>query len=85
MTQQIKKQEGSPQKKLTITETSSETQLENSEIANNKESFFRYSDVCKPNQKQSENLDPTLNLHDLRSNLKTFAKRSKIQLFKNPM
>ena len=51
---QTKELEGDSQKKLTIPETSSEKPLEDSDIANSKNSLFCYSDVHTKNKKQSQ-------------------------------
>ena len=48
--QETKELEGDSQKKLAVPETSSERSLENSEIANNKNTFFCYSNVHTNNK-----------------------------------
>ena len=65
---QTKELEGnSLKKRFTIPETSSEEPLEHSEIANSKNSFFSYSDICtknknNPNQNQNEDMGPKIGL-----------------------
>ena len=59
----------SKDKRLTIPETSSEETLENSEIANRKNSFSCYSDIHNKNknnhnQNRNINLDPTLDFYE---------------------
>ena len=78
----------SQQKRLTIPETSSEEPLGHSEIANS--NFFLIlisapKNKNNPNQNQNKDLDPTLDFHESDKESENFVRKSKMQLFKNPL